>query len=89
MKRLAFHVTGRVQGVGYRRFVERQAQAFAIAGFVRNEADGTVTGEAEGHDAAIEEFVDGLRRGPAFARVDEVELEPRACTGDSGFLVRR
>jgi acylphosphatase len=89
MKRVAFVVTGRVQRVGYRRFAERAAQARDVAGFVRNDADGSVTGEVEGHEAAVEEFLAELRRGPTFGRVDEVRCEDRSCTGESGFTIRR
>lgn len=89
MKRVAFVVSGRVQRVGYRYFAERAAQACDVAGFVRNDADGSVTGEVEGHDAAVAEFLAELRRGPAFARVDEVQCDERPCTGESGFTIRR
>lgn len=89
MNRIAFRVTGRVQGVGFRRFVEIEAAANGLAGFVRNEADGSVTGEAEGGEAATAAFVDALGRGPLFARVDRVETRPVPSVGERGFEVRR
>lgn len=88
MKRIAFRVTGRVQGVGYRRFAHACAAALTIAGHVRNEADGSVTGEAEGPDEAIESLLVAMRQGPRFARVDDVEVRDLPTTGQRGFLVR-
>jgi acylphosphatase len=87
--RLAFAVRGRVQGVGFRWFVEQRAAAGALAGFVRNEADGRVTGEVEGSEQAVAEFVTALRRGPALARVDEVIETPLHPTGEAEFRIQR
>lgn len=84
MKRIRFAVTGRVQGVGYRRFAEASALAHGLAGFVRNEADGSVTGEAEGEEAAIARFLTDLEKGPPFARVDAVETGERPVLGERG-----
>jgi acylphosphatase len=88
MKRIAFVVTGRVQRVGYRRFAQRAAEQAGVSGHVRNEADGSVVGEAEGGDAALLAFVEALRRGPAISHVRSVEVEDRPAQGDSGFEVR-
>lgn len=89
MRRVRFRVAGRVQGVGYRRFAEASAISNGLAGFVRNEADGSVTGEAEGAEAAIARFLDDLREGPSFARVDAVEVDEKPVVGERGFGVRR
>jgi len=65
--------------VGFRFFVENAAQREGIQGFVRNQHDGSVEVVAEGDAAALERFEMALRRGPAGARVDDVdtlELEP-------------
>ena len=70
--RAAFRVTGRVQGVGFRWWVETQAQALGLAGFVRNEPDGAVSGCAEGDAAAMAAFRDWLAEGPSSARVADV-----------------
>ena len=88
MKRIAFVVTGRVQRVGYRRFAQRAAEQAGVSGHVRNEADGSVVGEAEGGDAALLAFVEALRRGPAISHVRSVEVEDRPVLGDSGFEIR-
>lgn len=87
--RIAFSVTGRVQGVGFRWFVEQRAAALGLSGFVRNEADGRVTGEAEGSEGEVADFVAALRRGPALARVDRLEQTPLAPVGDAAFRILR
>ena len=74
-----FIVRGRVQRVGFRFFVENAAEREGIHGFVRNQHDGSVEVVAEGDAAALQRFEMAVRRGPAGARVDEVdtlELEP-------------
>lgn len=68
-----FQVHGAVQGVGYRRFAAREAQALGLSGWVRNEADGTVSGEAEGTEAALAAFRARLAEGPAFAAVERLD----------------
>jgi acylphosphatase len=76
--RAAFRVLGAVQGVGYRRFVAREAQALALAGWVRNEPDGSVSGEVEGPEEALAAFRGRLAQGPAFAvvrRLDWIGLD--------------
>lgn len=88
MKRIAFVVTGRVQGVGFRKFTLRAAEACAVAGHVRNAEDGSVVGEAEGTEAAIEEFLAAIRRGPAWSRVLAVDAHELALAGASGFVIR-
>ena len=70
---ISFHVHGTVQGVGYRRFVLKEAQALDLAGWVRNEADGSVSGMAEGAETALAAFRARLTEGPAFAGVERVD----------------
>lgn len=81
-------VTGRVQGVGYRYFVLRQAEALGVAGFARNLADGSVEVVAEGGEDALRDFEARLREGPAFAEVADVVREARPARGAGGFDVR-
>ena len=71
--RASFRVHGDVQGVGYRRFVVRVAQDLDLAGWVRNETDGSVAGEAEGPEATLEAFRGRLALGPAFAAVSRLD----------------
>lgn len=70
-----FRAHGSVQGVGYRRFAAREAQALGLSGWVRNEPDGSVTGVAGGPAPALAAFREALARGPAFAAVDRLDWE--------------
>ncbi|HEU0091177.1 MAG TPA: acylphosphatase, partial [Vicinamibacteria bacterium] len=62
-------VRGRVQGVGYRYFVMREANGLGVSGFARNLPDGSVEVVAEGPDDVLARFEDRLREGPSFATV--------------------
>jgi len=68
-----FVVRGRVQGVGFRWFVEREAHMLGIAGWVRNNSDGSVEVLAMGTHEQIVGLRSRLRQGPRAARVDAVE----------------
>ena len=72
----AFRARGRVQGVGYRAFVRRQALALELAGWVRNEVDGSVAGQASGPTEILAHFRSTLRRGPSWAFVESLDWEP-------------
>jgi acylphosphatase len=65
-------VRGRVQKVGFRWFVMKNAQRLGLAGWVRNNPDGTVELEAGGAAAAIEELKQRVGQGPSVSRVDHV-----------------
>lgn len=66
-------VHGRVQGVGYRAFVEREAGKRGLAGWVRNCRDGTVEALFKGEAAVVEDMIVVCRRGPFAARVDALD----------------
>jgi acylphosphatase len=68
-------VTGRVQGVGYRYFAREQASPLGLTGWVRNLPDGSVEFYAEGPEAALEEFLRRLRKGPTSGHVDGLRLD--------------
>lgn len=69
-------VSGRVQGVGFRWFTEREALKRGVLGYVRNLPDGRVEVWAQADAATLAEFRARLRQGPTAARVDEVEVRP-------------
>jgi acylphosphatase len=82
-------IRGRVQGVGYRYFVSREAQSLGIAGFARNLADGVVEVVAEAAHEALAAFEARLREGPAFASVASVDRTPIPPRGaERGFHIR-
>jgi len=66
-------VTGRVQGVGFRWFVEREAAQLSIAGWVRNREDGSVEVMATGTPEQLRSLKSKLQQGPRAARVDVVQ----------------
>src|ERR1700752_3746662 len=83
-----FIVRGRVQGVGFRWFVEREAHALGIAGWVRNNADGSVEVLAIGSREQLLGLQSRLRAGPRAARVDDVEeLEAKPVAGLTTFRI--
>jgi acylphosphatase len=69
-------IRGRVQGVGYRAFVEHQAAALGLEGWVRNRRDGSVEALFAGPASVASDMVALCRRGPSYARVDAVDEEP-------------
>ena len=69
-------ITGRVQGVGYRDWAITTARGLGLTGWVRNRMDGAVEALIVGDDRAVGTMVDACRRGPAMARVDNVDIEP-------------
>jgi acylphosphatase len=68
-------ITGRVQGVGYRAWVEHQARVHHLEGWVRNRRDGSVEALFTGPADVVSEMVTLCRRGPVSARVDAVQDE--------------
>jgi acylphosphatase len=79
--RLEATVHGRVQGVGFRWFVVREARRLGLTGWVSNEYDGSVRTVAEGPLEAIERFAGALEQGPAGAVVDRVAAVRMPATG--------
>lgn len=78
-------IAGRVQGVGYRDWMARTAASLGVSGWVRNRADGTVEALVHGPTAAVEELLRACRRGPRFARVDEIEETLAEPEDEPGF----
>jgi acylphosphatase len=83
-----FVVRGRVQGVGFRWFVEREAHILGIAGWVRNNHDGSVEVLAQGTHDQLAGLLSRLRQGPRAARVDDVaESEAQPKDGINSFRI--
>ena len=81
-------VTGRVQGVGFRYFVMKNATALGITGFVKNMPDGSVYIEAEGEKDKLDILLGQCRRGPSWARVDNVNWHEAPPAGFNSFSIR-
>ena len=87
--RRALHltITGRVQGVGYRDFVQREAAAREFDGWVRNRRDGSVEAVVIGPAGAVDELIEVCRHGPATAQVNAVRVSDYTGPFLSGFMV--
>lgn len=87
MIRVEVSYVGRVQGVGFRATAQEIARAFPVAGWVRNEPDGTVRLAIEGPGADVERFLSTLRfrMGRHVEHVHRTRAEPQ---GEQGFEVR-
>jgi acylphosphatase len=85
-------ISGRVQGVGFRYFVQSVAHRESLSGWVRNLEDGRVETAAAGDRDAIERFERAIREGPPAARVSSVSVDdtfPMAPMGDAtGFYIK-
>jgi acylphosphatase len=87
--RLHAIVTGRVQGVGFRAFTQRNAIVLNLTGWVRNRWDGTVEIVAEGSSSSLDPFLLALQRGPRVGTTQNVKYDWLDATGEfSSFRVR-
>ncbi len=75
IKCLEIKVFGRVQGVYFRYFAKKSADKLGIKGYCKNLEDGTVFISSCGKKDMMEEFLKNLRKGPLFARVDNIEVK--------------
>ncbi len=87
-----FVISGRVQGVGFRYFVQSAAVRESMSGWVRNLDDGRVEAAAAGETEAMERFERAIRQGPPAARVDRVLVDDSfpmgAAESQAGFHIR-
>ena len=88
MKRAHVVVHGDVQGVFFRDTVSGAASEQGVAGWVRNNPDGTVEAVFEGSEEAVDALVELCRKGPRAARVGEVDVSSEEPEGLDGFEVR-
>lgn len=75
MKAIKGKVYGRVQGVGFRMYAYRQADRLGIAGWVKNNPDGSVEFHCEGSDVDLSFFLDLIKRGNDFSQIDRLDTE--------------
>ena len=80
--RVRLIVHGRVQGVYFRAYTEREANRLGVNGWVRNRSDGTVEILAEGEDTKVGEIIAWSRHGPGMARVENVDVSYEKYTGE-------
>jgi acylphosphatase len=80
-------VYGKVQGVVFRWSAKVKADSLGINGFVRNEADGSLAMEVEGKPEGVDKFLVWVHRGPEYARVERVEVEPGKLKSYTDFTI--
>ena len=83
-RRLEARVRGRVQGVGFRYFVQREAQRLSLSGWVRNLRSGDVQVMAEGSEEDLQTLLQLLRKGPPMAWVERVDYDWKEPRGERG-----
>ena len=81
-------VTGRVQGVGFRYFIQRKATALGLTGWARNMDDGRVEVYAVGNRQRLDDLAAVLYQGPRLAEVRSVEESEAEVNPLSSFLIR-
>ncbi|MFC4452740.1 acylphosphatase [Deinococcus sonorensis] len=85
--RLTALISGKVQGVGYRRYVQVKARDLGLAGSAENLLDGRVEVVAEGPQPELDRLLHWLRRGPAHAQVTQVDVQWAEGTGLREFHI--
>jgi acylphosphatase len=81
-------ISGRVQGVGFRAFVERAARQIGVTGWTRNLDDGRVEVHANGTHRQLDELEAQLRQGPPHAEVRTFEVVPAGVSDSGRFAIR-
>jgi len=85
-----YYISGIVQGVGFRYFVQRSAAKHQVRGFVRNLPDGRVEAYAEGSEAELKGFHEDLLAGPTYSVVEAIEELVEETTNEfSSFRIER
>ena len=82
-----YAIRGRVQGVGFRHFVQQTGRELGVAGWVRNRPDGSVEAHAEAAEESLAAFRRALGQGPPLARVEDIHEAPAPIEGDDAFRI--
>ena len=86
MKEIHCYILGRVQGVGYRAWCEKEARKLSLTGWVRNRSDGSVEVFAKGPHDSVDVFLTLLKEGPLFARVHPRGFSKRRAQWSSSIF---
>jgi acylphosphatase len=89
MKTLRVYITGTVQGVLFRKFIEETANRIGVRGYVRNLEDGRVEVVMEGVDEKVNEMLEICKRGSPHSKIREVEIKELTNQGFVGFKILR
>jgi acylphosphatase len=85
---MSIRIEGDVQGIGFRDFAVREANARKLRGWVRNRSDGSLEAVASGPQTIVEEFISVCMKGPHGARVTALNLEKTETPSQIGFIRR-
>ena len=88
MKKLQVIIRGKVQGVSFRAFTQKQAMALGISGYVQNQTDGSVLAAVEGDELQLQHMLTALREGPPNSSVKALEICEKAVKGHFGFIIK-
>jgi acylphosphatase len=80
-------VTGKVQGVYFRKFTERKANELGLKGVVKNMANGSVYIEAEGEENVLKAFVKWCHEGSPYSKVDSVDVAEASAKNYTQFSI--
>lgn len=89
MKTLRLYISGTVQGVFFRKFIEEKANEFKVRGFVRNLDDGRVEVLLEGEDRNVNYMLEICRKGDSHTKIDAVEVQEIKHQGFKNFRISR
>lgn len=89
MNHITITVSGKVQGVYFRAFTEKEAQRLNLRGFVRNERNGDVYIEAEGEDANLNQLINWCQTGSPNAIVKDIKVAEGEVKGFPEFVIRK
>jgi acylphosphatase len=89
MRHVSITVSGKVQGVYFRKFTQQIARSLEVNGYVCNKTDGTVRIVAAGPDEKIEKLIEWCRKGPARAEVESVQVTEAMQATYYSFEIRR
>ena len=88
MRAVRLHITGRVQGVGYRAWAVKTAARLGVRGWVRNWADGSVEALVIGDEPAVAAMIEAYRQGPRAASVTKVAVSDAEDDDSPDFSAR-
>ena len=87
--RKAGRAEGRVQGVGFRFFVQSSAKALGVTGWVKNMSDGSVTMELQGEPQTVDFLINKIKRGNDWIQVKSFAVEDLPVVeGENKFAIR-
>ena len=89
MKTIRIYITGSVQGVFFRKFLEDKANELNVRGFCRNREDGKVEVVAEGRDEKVNEMLEACKQGPQHAEIKDIQIQELRHQGFKGFRVMK